>query len=144
MRRLIELLLGVGLIVASFYLVAENLRYGRNGVKTYGTVVRVVNRVEVDDGSFSHTQSPVVEYQPVGSKEKRSFRSSTWASSLFVPKTGSRVRVVYLPNEPENARIPSVWHWILPLIFAGFGVGSLLGKLAWDSDRSWGFRWNSD
>lgn len=144
MRRLIELLLGVGLLVAACYLVVENVRYGRNGVATHGTVVRVVNSVEVDESSFSHTQAPVVEYQPVGSREKRRFRSRTWANSLLVPRTGTRVRVVYLPDEPENARIPSVWHWILPLVFAGFGVASLLGKVTWDRDRSWGFRWNSD
>ena len=57
---------------------------------------------------------------------------------------GSRVRVVYLANEPENARIASVWHWIVPLILAGFGVASVLGRLTWDRDRSWGFRWDSD
>jgi hypothetical protein len=143
MARLLEIAFGAALIVASIYAANENLRYSRDGMTSRGTVVMVTNRVEVDPQSLSHTQSPVIEFTPAGSKTKRRFRSSIWTSAWFAPKTGETLPIVYLAAEPENARVDSWSHWLFPLLLAAVGGATLMG---WTqrSERGFAFRWNSD
>ena len=141
MRRIFEILIAIVLFVIAAYSIKENLRYGREGVSVVGTVVKVTNRVEVDDRTLSYDKSPVVEFAPRGGAEKRRFRSSIWTSAWLTPKTGDSVRVLYLENEPENARIDSWAQWLLPVILLVMAVFTAMG---WGTHRDsrWGFRWD--
>jgi hypothetical protein len=143
MSRVLEIAFGAALILGGAYAAKENLRYAREGLTAQGKVVMVTNRVEVDEQSLSHTQSPVIEFTPAGSAGKRRFRSSIWTSSWLAPKTGETLPVVYLKGEPENARVDTRWQWLLPLLLAGIGGATIMG---WTrrSSRGFAFRWNSD
>ncbi len=143
MNRLLEVGVGVLLVGVALYATGENLRYARHGIEVEGTIVRVVNRVEVSEQSVGYTKAPVVEFLPVGEREPRRFLSDIWTHALFAPRTGERVDVTYLAAEPENARIDSWEHWLLPLLFAAFGVASLLGySHFYDRERGFGFHWD--
>lgn len=144
MRRMFEILIGIVMIGAAIYAVNQNLLYSREGIDLTGIVVQVTNRVEIDENSWSLSQAPVVEFTPRGAREKRRFRSSIWTHAWFGPKTGARLPVLYLENEPENARIDTWQHWLLPLILAGLGVASVMGWTSWQRDRRLGFRWSED
>ena len=143
MGRMFQILIGIAMLCGAAYTTKENLRYNSDGIRVIGSVVRVMNRVEVDERSFSATQAPVIEFVPDGSSEKRMFRSSIWSSALFSPKVGSSVRVLYLEGEPENARIDSWAQWILPGVLALVGVACLMGWTRTDHGR-FGFRWTDD
>jgi hypothetical protein len=144
MRRMFEILVGLLFLGGAVYATKQNLRYGRDGIDAEGTVVTVMNRVEIDERSWSLTQAPVVEFMPRGTRAKRRFRSEIWTHAWFTPKSGSRLPVVYLEGEPENARIDTWQHWLLPLILAAFGIASAMGWTSWQRDRRFGFRWNDD
>lgn len=120
------------------------MRYAREGIDLTGIVVQVANRVEVDESSWSLTQAPVLEFTPSGTSTKRRFRSSIWTHAWFAPKTGARLAVVYLESEPENARIDTWQHWLLPLLLGGLGVASAMGWTTSERSRKFGFRWNDD
>lgn len=143
MSRFLQIALGTALLFAAAYTAKENLRYSREGITAQGIVVMVTNRVEIDDRSLSHTQSPVIEFTPAGSNTRRRFRSSIWTSPLFAPRTGETLPIVYLEAEPENTRIDSGWNWLLPLLFAGLGIAAIMGWTR-SSSRGFAFRWNSD
>lgn len=143
MRRMVEIIVGVALVLVAAYAVKENLRYAREGLRTTGTVVTITNRVELDGDSVSHTQSPVVEFKPVDGGVARRFRSSIWSHAWLTPKTGETVPVVHLPGAPEDARIDSYWHWLLPALFGAFGIAALMGWTHGSWRRS-GLVWSDD
>lgn len=144
MRRLFEILIGIAMLAGAIYAAKENVRYGRDGIDVPGIVVQVKNRIEVDESSWSRTQAPVVEFTLHGTSEKRRFRSSIWTNASFAPKAGTRLPVVYIENEPENARIDSWAQWLLPLLLAGFGIALAMGWTTGLRERRFGFRWNND
>lgn len=144
MRRTFEILFGIALSVGAVYTAMENLEYARSAIVVTGSVVGVINRVEVDEHSWSFTQSPMVEFVPRGTTVKRRFLSSIWTHALFAPKTGDRLSVAYLESEPENARVDTWQHWLLPLILAMVGVALLMGWASSERPSRFGFRWTSE
>ena len=144
MRRLMEILLGVAMLCGALYTAKQNLDYAQHAIKVMGSVVQVTNRVEIDDDSWSHSQSPVVEFLPRGASAKRRFRSSIWTHALFAPKTGEQLPVQYLENEPENARVASWMHWLMPIVLLIVGIATLMGWTTSKDTSRFGFRWNSD
>lgn len=146
MGRLFETVFGIALIGGAAYTAKENIDYARSPMQVMGSVVQVMNRVEIDidESSFSLTQAPVIEFTPIGSKTPRRFRSSIWTHAWFGPKTGENVPVVYLEREPENARIATWQHWLLPLLLGVVGVAAIMGWATSASEGRFVFRWNSD
>jgi hypothetical protein len=141
MRRLFEILIGVALLGAAVHSGNENLRYAREGLHGTGVVVEVLTRVEVDDGDWTLTQTPVVEFTPAGAAASRRFQSSIWTQVWFAPKTGDRVPVVYLADQPENVRIASWQHWLVSVLLAGFGLCCVMGWVHWHTNERRRFGW---
>lgn len=144
MGRMVQILVGIALLLGAAYASKENLRYSRDGVRAIGSVVKVLNRVEVEDGSFSATQAPIIEFVPAGASERRRFRSSIWTGALFTPRVGASVRVLYLEGEPENARIDTWAQWLLPAVLALVGVACLMGWTRPHSGSRYGIRWTEE
>jgi len=144
MRRLFEILIGISMLAGAIYAAKENVRYGRDGIHVPGIVVQVQNRIVFDERSWSCTQALVVEFTLRGTSEKRRFRSSIGTSASFALKTGTRLPVLYIENEPENARINSCAQWLLPLMLAGFGIAFAMGWTTGPRERRFGFRWKND
>lgn len=144
MGRFFETLIGIALLGGAAFTAKENIDYARSPMQVTGSVVQVMNRVEIEEGSWSLTQAPVIEFTPIGTQAPRRFRSSIWTHALFGPKTGERVAVVYLENEPENARVATWQHWLLPLILGIVGVATVMGWGTSERASRFGFRWSSD
>lgn len=144
MGRFFEILIGVVMLGGAAYTAKENIEYARSPMQVTGSVVHVMNRVEIDENSWSLSQAPVIEFTPIGAQAPRRFRSSIWTHALFGPKTGERVPVVYLEREPENARVATWQHWLLPLILGIVGVATMMGWATPERTSRFGFRWNSD
>lgn len=115
---------GVGLVVFIVGCIMGSRRraLSRAEVRTQGRVVKIEKSTEIEDGRTSVSYDRVVE-----------FASSDGATHSFTDTMvgygiGTTVNVVYDPENPSNARIPSVWNsvdlWlgIVLLWLCGFGV----------------------
>jgi hypothetical protein len=113
----------------------------RSGVRTEGTVVRLEEDTDSDDGrdwSGSTIHSPVVEFtaadesrptthSPVVEFTTADGRKVVFTGSLgssSAPEVGTAVPVRYRPHDPSKAEIDKSETWLQPTIFGGLvGVG---------------------
>ena len=100
-------------------------RFLAKASRTTGVVTGVVPRTSTDDsGMTSTTYAPAVRFQsPAG--QQIDFVSAISGSS--VPQVGAPIDVLYLPDNPQNAKVGSGWLWLGPLLF-GF-IGGIFGAV---------------
>jgi hypothetical protein len=111
-------------------------RFNAVAEKAEGVVIRLDTRESHDRGRVSRTFVPVVEFEAAG--RKITFTGSV-GSAPAAYKVGERVKVVFAPGNPDDARIDSFWEqYVMPGIFLGVGVICLLiglvllfGRAAW-------------
>jgi hypothetical protein len=135
MERLIALGCGVpisiGVILLGASWIVGSLRIARKGKMTVGQVVRIEKRWGDEPGG---TDTPIVRFTE--EREGRAIEIDTGMGSTPLPwrfAVGDRVHVVYLPQQPEVARIQSfgsMWGGALLLIAGGLaGAGIVLALL---------------
>ncbi|MFB7054115.1 DUF3592 domain-containing protein [Streptomyces vinaceus] len=111
---------GAALLGVGVYEWAVVSRLRRDGVRTQGTVVRVV----VDDGA----QRPVIEFTAPGG-HLIEFSPTTSGVGLGLD-VGSTVPVAYPPGRPQTARVFTARYRVLPSVFSVL-IGSIfLGAAA--------------
>lgn len=72
---------------------------------------------------------PFVSYQDRNGNmyEKRSEAKTHW---LYAPRTGERIKLFYLENDPQVAIVDSFFHYILfPLLFSATGAVAIVYAL---------------
>ena len=101
--------------------IRQSCKRKTKGIATSGVVVGHTERRH--SGAASTTYSPEVEFQ-APSGEKILFAASF--SSRRLPTLGRKVKVLYYPDNPQDADIAaSLSSWILPLLLLAFGLVSL-------------------
>jgi hypothetical protein len=140
-RWLVIAFLGVGtlMLVAALLLWNETRSFVARAHQASGQVVELREVRDADDGSS--TWRPVVSFT-AGDDRKVTFASS-FSSNPAPYDVGETVTVLYLPDEPEGARIQGFGSlWLGPLVlgglglvFAGIGGGIVLGARAGDQKK---------
>lgn len=118
----IFLLLGLGMLAGGVYSFQSSQRFVAAAEMTTGSVVDLERRESRDsDGNRSITYYPVVRYRlPNGGDHQ--FRSSTGSNPPSY-RQGEEVEVLYLPDDPYQARINGFFSlWGLPVILSGMGL----------------------
>jgi len=110
---------------------AESLRVARKGRATVGQVVRIEKRWGDKPGGID---TPIVSFTE--EREGRAIEIDTAIGSMPLPwrfEVGDRAPVMYLPHQPDVARIGSfgsMWGGALLLIVGGLaGAGIVLALL---------------
>ena len=123
--------IGVGVLLLGVYWLLGSLRVTFGGKMTVGQVVRV----EIDrGGEGGPTYTPVVRFTE--EREGRSIEIDLGYGSSWPPvhyKVGRPVRVIYLPQQPEVARVRSfgsLWGVGLLAIVGGLGTLAILVALS--------------
>jgi hypothetical protein len=122
--------LGVGLVVLGLYWLLGSLRITFGGKMTVGYVVRVEKS---RGGEGGPTYSPIVRFTE--EREGRSIEIDTGFGHSYPPiryKVGRAVRVLYLPDQPEVARVRSfgaMWGVVLVSILGGLGTLAIMVAL---------------
>ena len=121
--------IGMILILIAVFLAVYSMRLRAISLRTSGTIVRMVQRKDEEDGSISNF--PVVGYQV---EDKAYEIQGSVSSSVPVYSVGQRITVLYPPNHPEQGRIDTfLEQWFVPLLvgFIGivFGLIGVLGVL---------------
>ncbi|MEU0477209.1 DUF3592 domain-containing protein [Streptomyces olivaceus] len=106
-------LAGVGLLVGGVYDWVRVRRLRRHGIRTTGTVVDNV-RVQGSNDS-GPTWAPIVAF-PDQHGYRVEFTPSLRGVGLGLP-TGRQVPVVYLPHNPQAARVLTRRHMTGPVVF---------------------------
>jgi hypothetical protein len=140
-RGIVLALLGAGFLLAFVTQGLSARALLRSGVRTEGTVVRLEEDTDSDDGrdwsgptihspvvdftaadeSGPTTYSPVVEFTTADGR-KVVFTGSLGSSSA--PEVGTAVPVRYRPDDPGKAEIDKSETWLQPTIFGGLvGMG---------------------
>ncbi|MFN3959989.1 MAG: DUF3592 domain-containing protein [Parvularculaceae bacterium] len=109
-------LIGVGLLVGSFFLAQQAVEAQREWIRVEGTIV---------DFSGGETQAPIVEYQaPDGRTRTVTGRVS---SRPRAGKLGDRVPVLINPDDSEIVRLGTPFElWFAPGLLGGIGAVFLL------------------
>ncbi len=127
----IFLVIGLGMLVGAVYNFQSTRTFVAGAELTVGTVVELERRESRDsDGNRSVTYYPVVRY-PLPAGGEHQFRSSTGSNPPSY-RQGQQVEVLYLPNNPYEARINGFFSlWGMPLILSGMGLAfaGLLGGI---------------
>lgn len=121
--------IGMILTLIAIFLAIYSMRVRAISLRTPGTIIRMVQRRDDEDGSISNF--PVVSYQVEG---KAYEIQGAVSSSAPVDSIGRRITVLYPPNHPEQGRIDTfLEQWFVPLLlgFIGivFGLIGVLGVL---------------
>jgi len=122
-NTLIFSVLGVGLLIGAVYSANNSYEFKNAASLTQGKVVDYIKR-RSNDGT---TYAPVIEF--VTEKNTTVEFTSSSSSSYRSYSIGDKIDVLYLENNPNNARINSFMSlWFLPIIlgFIGsvfFGIG---------------------
>lgn len=119
--RLVFGVVGIGLLVGAVVSVQHTRSFLADAVGAPGTVQQLVPRTSTDsDGRSSTTFAPVVEFTTARG-ESITFVSST-SSSPPAYQVGETVEVLYLADDPRDARIHDWFSlWGLPTILGGLG-----------------------
>jgi Protein of unknown function (DUF3592) len=99
----------------------NNSSFERDAEKTTGTVIDHVTKTSYDrDGDRSVTYAPKVRFTAADGQD---YEFTDSISSSNKKDIGSRVDVLYKPDDPSDARIDSVARrWLFPGIFGGVGA----------------------
>jgi hypothetical protein len=116
--------LGVGVFLLGAVWLVGSLRITFNGKTTMGQVARVETSFGGEPGGTMYT--PIVTFTE--ERERRSIEIDTGLGFSHLPRryrVGRTVRVVYLPQQPEVARLRSfrsMWGGALLTILAGLAT----------------------
>ncbi|MGC4804762.1 DUF3592 domain-containing protein [Micromonospora sp. DT233] len=119
---LIQVVGGLGLLVAGVRQALGLRPLGRSGVRRLGTVVRVRVQRDTEEGAWLY--APVIAFRDEHGTE-REFTpelSTRWASH----ERGEQVTVLYPPGHPEAARLTSGVHGAVRLATAGISAVFIL------------------
>ena len=107
---------GIGMLIGAFFWYNSSSEFSEKSVRAEGTVVELV----VNRSRDSRTYSPVVQFVNEAGK-KIEFKSRTGSNPPDYSR-GEKVEVLYLPENPEEAKINSFFAlWGGALIFGGLG-----------------------
>jgi hypothetical protein len=116
--------LGVGVFLLGAVWLVGSLRITFNGKTTMGQVTRVETSFGGEPGGKMYT--PIVTFTE--ERERRSIEIDTGIGFSHLPRryrVGRAVRVVYLPQQPQTARVRafgSMWGGALLAILAGLAT----------------------
>lgn len=110
-------LFGIGALAVALWLYRDTSTFLTEATRAVGTVVDLVR----SESSDSTTYKPVVRFID-RTGEEIEFTSSTGSNPPSYSR-GEQVEVLYLPSQPQKARIHGFFSlWGLPLIFGGLGA----------------------
>ena len=113
----IFMLVGIGLLVGAGFMTKNTMEFMDVALSTEGTIVS--SRSSYSDGST--TYAPVIEYVLPESGHKITFKHSV-SSSHPGWSIGDRVKVLYHPNDPQDAMMDDGWfNWFGSIILGGIG-----------------------
>ena len=116
------LLLGVGLMIGGFVVLAPNFKHLTLGKRTVGTVV---GHKDYINRRSNNIVAPIVRYSAPGGVYDFVGGLSV-SRSLYPP--GKEVSVLYLPERPSNAVIADfVQIFMVPAVVSGLGLICLIG-----------------
>lgn len=113
----IGLLAGAAMLIGALLLVQQTRSFIARAQHAAGEVVELVPRYS----NNSSTYAPAVRFAAADGREIRFVSSSSSNPPAY--STGERVDVLYLPGEPERARINGFFSlWGGPMILGGIGA----------------------
>jgi hypothetical protein len=118
----IILLIGSGLLflVIGIGLLYMNSQFVKNAVKVKGEIVDVTEGANGNSGRRLRMYSSIIEFITLDNKAQR-FTSPV--SSNIKPKIGKVLQVYYHVDNPENAKIASVFNlYVIPVVLILFGL----------------------
>ena len=115
-------ILGIPFLVFGTYSVAANVSFMNRTVATYGTVIDETFRSALSD-DYSDDYVPIVEFR-TSEEQLINFEDASVDAGV-----GQKVKVRYIPSNPFDARIYSVFtFWVGPSLFTvGSAVFSSIG-----------------
>ena len=118
-------------ILAGIAFLVGTIRFLRSAEPAAATVVEYETRVSRDsEGGSVQLLHPIVQFED---RDGRTQRVTMHCGSSGAPPfpTGSRVEVLFLPNDPSGARIRSFSHlWLFPVVFLAAGLFGMAFGLA--------------
>jgi uncharacterized protein DUF3592 len=110
---------GLVLLGVCTLLVLNAREFRSTAVATTGTVVGYETHYDTDEGRRSETYSPVVRFT---APDGRQVEVRTNVSSSRRPRVGEQVKVLYQPDDPQDARIDTATTRLVgPLVTGGLG-----------------------
>ncbi|WP_018915928.1 DUF3592 domain-containing protein [Vreelandella zhanjiangensis] len=123
--KYLTLIVGLGLLIAAFYLYQSSSSFLDGAVTTEGTVIELVRSRSED----SITYRPVVQFTSQNNSTIEFL--STTGSNPPSYSPGQRVEVMYDPSNPVDAKLKSFFSlWGAPLIVGGLGALFFLTGIA--------------
>ncbi|HSP13549.1 MAG TPA: DUF3592 domain-containing protein [Thermoanaerobaculia bacterium] len=122
------LAVGAGTQVGALMLLRRPIRLMRAGGSANGVVVDSEKSMEPGHGASSAFFFDVVEF---ATREGRSIRVTSEVGRRVARAKGSRVRILYDPDQPHEAELatfPALW--LFPVVLSAFGMPFLLAGLA--------------
>lgn len=117
---------GVGMLVASFFVFSNTTSFIRRAVEANGKVTDLERSRSSSSSGSSTTYRPVVEFTTATGK-RIEFVSSV-GSSPPSHRVGESVKVLYNPADPQSARIKSffqLWFGFLIVFFLGLAFATI-------------------
>lgn len=97
----------------------ENYHIFRNGIETEGTVVDLYHRPMKVNEKTSGSKAPVIQFVTNQNIQIRFY--STSFSNLSHYEIGQKLRIWYLPENPQKASLNGKDAWLLSASFLVFG-----------------------
>lgn len=134
---------GIGMLVASFFIFANTRGFINRAIEAKGKVIDLERSRSSSSGTSSNTYRPVVEFTTSTGKQIE-FTSSV-GSSPPSHRVGEAVTVLYLPTDPQRARIKSFFQlWfgfllvcVMGLVFAAIGLTMILVRARGRKQADW-------
>jgi hypothetical protein len=114
-------LVGIGALAVALWLYRDTSIFLGEATRAVGMVVDLERSQSSDSTTYSTVYRPVVRFTD-GTGVEIKFTSSTGSNPPSYSR-GERVEVLYLPSQPQKARINGFFSlWGLSLIFGGLGA----------------------
>jgi len=116
-------IIGMVLLTGAYYMYQNSKSFVENAMVTEGTVIELLRTQSRNSDSYSYR--PIVVFE-TASGEAVEFISSTGSNPPRYSK-GEKVEVLYLPSEPQSAKMKGFFSlWGVALILGGVGSITLL------------------
>ena len=113
-------LCGTVCAIIAFVSYRSTYRIVHEGVEAQGLVVENYAAPRAVGKTSTTALAPVVEFRTGGGELVR-YASTTFTTPVSHP-VGARVRVWYLPENPQVVTLEGVDSWLIPVVLGGFGL----------------------
>lgn len=114
--RLVFSLIGIGLLLGAYLFYQHTQNFLKKAIRAEGEIVALIPSEDAG------THTPQVSFQ-TQKGEIIDFTSNIGSSSYDETDIGKKVTVLYLPENPQTARLQNFWNlWLNPIVLGGFSL----------------------